>query len=197
MTGGTPTPIQFTGRENDSGAGPFEGDLYYNRARYYSPVLQRFMSQDPIGFGGGDTNLYAYATNSPTNLGDPTGRGAVEIDVNRTTTTDQSTIGNLDVGGLPIGNTLELPPNGNTRYTSSIPPGTYPAGVVVSPNHGDLRIRLSNVPGRSDIEIHTANTPGQYTGLYRSGTFFRGKSSQPEPSRDGRPSQSLSGASGK
>ena len=47
-----PNPYQYTGRENDSGAGPFEGDLYYNRARYYSPVLQRFMSQDPIGFGG-------------------------------------------------------------------------------------------------------------------------------------------------
>ncbi len=66
-------PYQYTGRENDSGAGPFDGDLYYNRARYYSPVLQRFMSQDPIGFAGGDTNLYAYVANSPINLSDPLG----------------------------------------------------------------------------------------------------------------------------
>ncbi len=40
-------PYQFTGREND-GTG-----LYYFRARYYSQMLQRFISQDPIGFASG------------------------------------------------------------------------------------------------------------------------------------------------
>jgi RHS repeat-associated protein len=59
---------QFTGREND-GTG-----LYYYRARYYSPGLQRFISEDPIGFAGGDPNLYAYASNSPTNFTDSSGR---------------------------------------------------------------------------------------------------------------------------
>jgi RHS repeat-associated protein len=68
-----PNPYQYTGRENDSGAGPFDGDLYYYRARYYSPVLQRFMSQDPIDFGGGDTNLYGYVRNDPINWTDPLG----------------------------------------------------------------------------------------------------------------------------
>lgn len=58
---------QYTGREND-GTG-----LYYYRARYYSPSLQRFISEDPIGFSGGDINLYAYAFNSPTNFTDPSG----------------------------------------------------------------------------------------------------------------------------
>jgi RHS repeat-associated protein len=60
-------PLQYTGREND-GTG-----LYYYRARYYSPKLQRFISEDPIEFGGGDVNLYAYVFNSPTNYTDPTG----------------------------------------------------------------------------------------------------------------------------
>jgi RHS repeat-associated protein len=36
-------PFQFTGREND-GMG-----LYSYRARYYSPMLQRFLSEDPLG----------------------------------------------------------------------------------------------------------------------------------------------------
>jgi RHS repeat-associated protein len=36
--------FQYTGREND-GKG-----LYFYRARYYSPELQRFISEDPIGF---------------------------------------------------------------------------------------------------------------------------------------------------
>lgn len=57
---------QYTGREND-GTG-----LHFNRARYYSPTLQRFISEDPIGLAGGD-NLYAYAGNNPTGAGDAFG----------------------------------------------------------------------------------------------------------------------------
>ncbi|GAA2808641.1 hypothetical protein GCM10010505_38540 [Kitasatospora aburaviensis] len=57
---------RYTGREDD-GTG-----LHYNRARYYSPALQRFISEDPIGFKGG-INLHAYAANRPTSLTDPTG----------------------------------------------------------------------------------------------------------------------------
>jgi RHS repeat-associated protein len=60
-------PYQFTGREND-GTG-----LYSYRARYYSPLFQRFVTQDPIGFGGGDTNLYSYAGNDPISETDPQG----------------------------------------------------------------------------------------------------------------------------
>jgi RHS repeat-associated protein len=58
---------KFTGREDD-GTG-----LYYYRARYYQPRLQRFVSEDPIEFSGGDLNLHAYVFNSPTNYTDPTG----------------------------------------------------------------------------------------------------------------------------
>ena len=60
-------PSQYTSRENDLNG------LYYYRARYYSPSLQRFISEDPIGFSGGDTNLYAYVRNDPINLYDPLG----------------------------------------------------------------------------------------------------------------------------
>jgi RHS repeat-associated protein len=60
-------PFKFTGREDD-GTG-----LYYYRARYYSPDLRRFISEDPIGLAGGDVNFYAYVVNSPTNLTDPSG----------------------------------------------------------------------------------------------------------------------------
>lgn len=60
-------PYQYTGREND-GTG-----LYSYRARYFSPQLKRFISEDPIGLAAGDTNLQAYVGNSPTNYVDPTG----------------------------------------------------------------------------------------------------------------------------
>jgi len=59
--------FQYTGREND-GTGP-----YYYRARYYQPTLQRFISEDPLGFRGGDWNLYAYVRNNPVQYRDPLG----------------------------------------------------------------------------------------------------------------------------
>ncbi|MCS6306176.1 MAG: RHS repeat-associated core domain-containing protein [Nitrospira sp.] len=58
---------KFTGREDD-GTG-----LYYYRARYYQPSLQRFIAEDPIGFLGGDVNLYGYVDNNPLLLRDPMG----------------------------------------------------------------------------------------------------------------------------
>ena len=87
---GTPSasPFHFTGREND-GTG-----LYYYRARYYDPARSRFISEDPIGFGGTDmnvyayvdsvgrvpmvgTNLYQYAANDPLNYTDANGASPV------------------------------------------------------------------------------------------------------------------------
>jgi len=56
---GSSNTQQYIGREND-GTG-----LYYYRSRYYSPRLQRFISEDPIGFLGGDIDLYVYVGNSP------------------------------------------------------------------------------------------------------------------------------------
>jgi RHS repeat-associated protein len=69
---------KYTGREND-GTG-----LYYYRARYYNPVLQRFISEDPIEFEGG-WNFYTYVDNSPLNFIDPFGeaqRGPRKLNVN-------------------------------------------------------------------------------------------------------------------
>jgi len=60
-------PSQYTGRENEGNG------LYFYRARYYSPSLHRFISEDPLGFRAGDLNFYAYVGNSPTNFRDPTG----------------------------------------------------------------------------------------------------------------------------
>ena len=68
---GSSNSSQYTGREND------HTGLYYYRARYYSPTLQRFISEDPIDFDGGDTNLYAYVSNNPCNFTDPTGNAVV------------------------------------------------------------------------------------------------------------------------
>ncbi|MEV6982689.1 RHS repeat-associated core domain-containing protein [Sphaerisporangium sp. NPDC051017] len=62
----------YTGREDD-GTG-----LMYYRARYYSPTLGRFISEDPIGVQGG-TNLYGYASGDPVNLTDPSGNNPMLV----------------------------------------------------------------------------------------------------------------------
>ena len=48
---------------------------HYYRARYYDPQNGRFISEDPIGFGGG-IDFYAYVRNNPALLGDPYGLDA-------------------------------------------------------------------------------------------------------------------------
>jgi len=64
---GFTNPYQYTGREADT---PW---LYYYRARYYSPVIGSFISEDPLGFGGGQSSFYAYAGGDSVNNIDPTG----------------------------------------------------------------------------------------------------------------------------
>jgi RHS repeat-associated protein len=47
--------------------------LYNYRYRYYSPGFGRFLQPNPIGFSGGDVNLYRYTLNNPVNEMDPMG----------------------------------------------------------------------------------------------------------------------------
>jgi RHS repeat-associated protein len=57
----------FTGRRYD-----MESELYYYRARYFSPRLGRFLQRDPVGYADG-MNPYQYVRGNPTNFVDPSG----------------------------------------------------------------------------------------------------------------------------
>jgi len=63
---GSDNSQRYTAREQDV------PDLYHYRARYYSPMLDRFVSEDPIGFLGG-VNVYAYVEGNPIDGADPSG----------------------------------------------------------------------------------------------------------------------------
>jgi len=52
----------------DEGSG-----IYFMKNRYYDAATGRFLQKDPIGFVGGQTNLYAYVGNNPVNHIDPSG----------------------------------------------------------------------------------------------------------------------------
>ncbi len=60
--------LLFAGQDVDVDTG-----LQYSRARSYSSSTGGFFSRDPIGFGGGDANLYRYVFGGPTNHTDLTG----------------------------------------------------------------------------------------------------------------------------
>jgi RHS repeat-associated protein len=60
--------ILYTGRRLD----PVTG-LQINRNRFYASHLGRWVNRDPIGYRSGQTNLYGYVNEGPTNHTDPLG----------------------------------------------------------------------------------------------------------------------------
>jgi len=68
-----PTEYFFTGKKLDDETG-----LYYYGARYYNPLIGRFITPDHTvqnTFDPQDLNRYTYCRNNPVNLIDPTGEG--------------------------------------------------------------------------------------------------------------------------
>jgi RHS repeat-associated protein len=59
--------LTYKGREEDRETG-----LVSMRHRYYSPRLERFVNEDPIGIGGG-LNLFLFGGTDPVNRSDPYG----------------------------------------------------------------------------------------------------------------------------
>ena len=74
----TPQPFKFVGQY---GVMTEPNGFYYMRARYYDPQVGRFISEDPIGFDGGDVNLYAYSANNPILYIDPEGLCTLSLGV--------------------------------------------------------------------------------------------------------------------
>jgi RHS repeat-associated protein len=124
----------YTGREIDLPS------LYYYRSRYYSPLLQRFLSEDPIGFLGG-INKYAYVANSPMNFVDPLGldKSTPAPDAN-TSVANIYRYGNFMAAAGGIGNFAAAAANvtsvapsyqvGGVQYNNSGPTSFNPAPAV-------------------------------------------------------------------
>ena len=72
---GVQNPIRYRGYYYDTETG-----LYYLQNRYYDPVVGRFINADSLLGANGDLmsyNLYAYCSNNPVNMSDPSGLCAI------------------------------------------------------------------------------------------------------------------------
>jgi RHS repeat-associated protein len=157
VVGSSSSTYQFTGREND-GTG-----LYFYRALFYSPTLERFFSEDPIGLDGG-TNLYSYTGDSPTNWTDPAG-----LDVTIKTYPSQwQPWGHIGLG-VNSPDTVGFYPT----VTTPIAPGMVgrdheylPTGCIIIPTTPDQDRKIKRfIPRRK-------RDPGKYAGVGRNCTHF-------------------------
>ena len=168
----------FTG----AGGTPNGLGLVYLRNRWYDPQTERFLTQDPMGLGGG-LNLYAYAGNNPTSFSDPFGLCPtpdgkddgkpcnITLHVQRLTVTSHSTMGRFTLSsndpgaGLVSGATLEMPEGRDRKGHERIAPGTY----VAHRNFGSMPYSALRLMGAdradpnpahvNDILVHSGDYP--------------------------------------
>jgi RHS repeat-associated protein len=151
------TPLQYTGRENDGATG-----LYYYRARYYSPQLDRFIAEDPIGLGGG-TNYYAYADGDPLSAMDPLGLWSVSGSVYAGPGAAISFGRSHGCGfltlriGLGVGFGIGLDKEGSFPGIPSTPPGLYKFTIAAT-----VKGALRSGPWGTEAEVGAARDYGTH-----------------------------------
>lgn len=89
----------------------------------------------------------------------------MKLQIHREPSTDEGTFGKailLDDEDQIVGRyeSLELPDRGNQRGISCILPGLYESDLIDSPHFQRKVYLLRNVPGRSSVELHSANWGG-------------------------------------
>ncbi|NCS36396.1 MAG: hypothetical protein GPJ14_20095, partial [Microcystis aeruginosa G11-01] len=121
----------YTGQEFDS-----ESGLFNYGGRYYDGSVGRFISEDPIGFGGGDANLSRYVQNNSLSFVDPLGKNPINRILQRQdsippsgnilaiydtrksnlTLSDRETGKSLEVASFSGGGSREVPGSNPPRY---------------------------------------------------------------------------------
>ena len=84
------------------------------------------------------------------------------------------TFGVLLINSFPAFVTLELPDLANAVGISCIPVGGYKCQRITSPKHGET-IHVLDVPGRSEIILHSGNSQEDTRGCILVGMSYSGK----------------------
>ena len=143
--------FKFTGRELD----PVTG-LQFNRARWYDAAAGRFLSEDPIGFGGGDANLYRYVGNRPAIATDPTGLSGEDNDE-------------------------PIPEHGGPNDVPASLPGRWEVSIISGGDHAWMRYK--NVD--TGVVCSAGRYPDQVAGVNASGVQWNREARMREEGLEG------------
>ena len=163
----------FTGHIKDSDTG-----LTYMQARYYDPVIGRFLSIDPVTFMDAGApemfNRYAYAINDPINHNDPTGEIVPALAVCAAMPACRGAFG--AIGGAVIsGGTAFFAGGDRHDIRKASMKGFVVGGVTattLNPNVGvTAAATLGYVDGATTSHINGASTSESvYNGIVTAGT---------------------------
>jgi RHS repeat-associated protein len=146
-------PFGFAGGLHDRDTGLVRFGL-----RDYDPDTGRWTAKDPIGFAGGDTDLYGYCLNDPINLVDPYGFWGVKI------------------GGALVGIDFSAPIyDSNSGWFSATKPNLEVSTTIFG---GGIQITFDNDPCESITskteEIKVSLGLGKYLGVSYNLLLTRG-----------------------
>jgi RHS repeat-associated protein len=169
------TPFGLIANEQEAVVNPFKfvgqfgvmtepNGLYYMKARYYDPEVGRFISEDPLGFDGGDINLYVYAQNNPVNFTDPLGLKTWQIGLGLN---EGGIVGSTKSAGIIIGHN---PNTGDWDFGFYATGGAGPYGGASASL--TLDITTSDNPCIDDVS-GWAGTAGGSVGEFFTGGYER------------------------
>ena len=130
-------------------------ELYYDRARDYSPSLGRWLTRDPIGYQGG-INLYGFVNSSPVGnvdgTGPPGGTIAAVANANGTATNVGYYFGKVtDSATAKLGNGSTMTGEATVKAKAKVTQNLKPSSIQIGAKcmvHGLPHLLL---PGKSAV----------------------------------------------
>ncbi len=141
-------PFGFAGGLYDRQTG-----LVHFGAREYDPETGRWTIKDPIGFAGGDANLYAYVVNDPVNNVDPAGLAWIN---SCSANPICATLPGMGVAGAPVVAPVVANNAGRLQSAAQTLLGM---GIRAVQRLSNLVCRVGTRPGRPDTIPVGGNTP--------------------------------------
>ncbi len=131
---------------------------YLENTSHYNPSSGRFVSEDPIGFKSGQTNLFNYIDNNPINYVDPLGLFSLDCFFDRAKSNFNTTASALgvnatniigDIVGLPIAGGIIANVVQNGGGITEAPIGGAASAVAAFGEYGNAKKTLGNIFSRA------------------------------------------------